>query len=241
VLPRLTANLRLALWTELDCLRNLRELRADGNKIKSIDGLQKLESLVKLSLQSNQIRKVDLTGYRWYVSCLVAGDHCADDELQANIRNVEPEPEPFRQHPGLKAARGIDRFESRYVPRSRGLSLQFCVHCSSLHLNPWAGRRLLSFWVISMMYFQALTAIHTDNNGLSELGMEAGDGGDSGRLGKLRILRVSGNRLQRLDGECFPNLRTLYADNNALTGISHCGRMRRLENLSLRNQAKGKL
>lgn len=87
-------------------------------------------------------------------------------------------------------------------------------------------------------------AMDTDNNGLGELGMEAGEGGDSvgnGCLGKLRILRVSGNRLHRLDGECFPNLRTLYADNNALTGISHCGRMRKLENLSLRNQAKGKL
>ena len=53
--------------TELDCLRNLRELRADGNKIRSIDGLQRLESLVKLSLQSNQIRNVDLTEFRWCV------------------------------------------------------------------------------------------------------------------------------------------------------------------------------
>ena len=51
--------------TELDCLRNLRELRADGNKIRDMDGLQRLESLVKLSLQSNQIRSVDLTGFRW--------------------------------------------------------------------------------------------------------------------------------------------------------------------------------
>lgn len=54
-------------WTELDCLRNLRELRADGNKIRSIDGLQRMESLVKLSLQSNHIRGVDLTGFRWCV------------------------------------------------------------------------------------------------------------------------------------------------------------------------------
>lgn len=69
--------------------------------------------------------------------------------------------------------------------------------------------------------------------------MGAGDGGRA--LSKLRILRVSGNKLQRLDGEFFPSLRTLYADNNALTGISRCGRMKRLENLSLRNQAKGKL
>lgn len=53
--------------TELDCLRNLRELRADGNKIRSMDGLQKLEELVKLSLEANEIRSVDLTGFRWCV------------------------------------------------------------------------------------------------------------------------------------------------------------------------------
>lgn len=53
--------------TELDCLRNLRELRADGNKIRSMDGLQKLEGLVKLSLEANEILNVDLTGFRWCV------------------------------------------------------------------------------------------------------------------------------------------------------------------------------
>jgi len=109
--------------TELDCLRNLRELRADGNKIKSIDGLQKLESLVKLSLESNQIRTVDLTGFRWYVRRLMIGDHCADDKLQAKIRNVKPEPEPIGQHSGLEYARRIDRLESRYVHRHEISSL----------------------------------------------------------------------------------------------------------------------
>ena len=110
-------------WTELDCLKNLRELRADGNKIRSIDGLQKLESLVKLSLESNQIRSVDLTGFRWYVRCLVIGDHCADDTLQAKIRNVKPEPEPVGRHSGLEYARRIDRLESRYVYRHEIFSL----------------------------------------------------------------------------------------------------------------------
>jgi len=112
--PDLTGDLRCC-WTELDCLRNLRELRADGNKIRSIDGLQRLESLVKLSLQSNQIRNVDLTGFRWCVERLVAGDYWADDMLQAKIGNVKPEPEPVGQDPGVKDARGIDRLESRYA------------------------------------------------------------------------------------------------------------------------------
>jgi len=101
--------------TELDCLRNLRELRADGNKIRSVDGLQKLESLVKLSLQSNQIRNVDLTGFRWCVECLVTGSNWADDMLQAKIGNAKPESESAGQHPGAEDARGIDRFESRYA------------------------------------------------------------------------------------------------------------------------------
>lgn len=52
---------------ELDCLRHLRELRADGNKITSVDGLQKMDGLVKLSLQDNRIQDVDLSIYRWSV------------------------------------------------------------------------------------------------------------------------------------------------------------------------------
>lgn len=51
---------------ELQCLRHLRELRADGNRITNLDGLQKLEALTKLSVQGNLIREVDLSLFRWY-------------------------------------------------------------------------------------------------------------------------------------------------------------------------------
>jgi Leucine-rich repeat (LRR) protein len=64
------------LWSEQSCshvlfnvdlspLRHLRELRADGNQIASVDGLQNLDSLVKLSLQGNRIRRVDFSTLRW--------------------------------------------------------------------------------------------------------------------------------------------------------------------------------
>lgn len=53
---------------------------------------------------------------------------------------------------------------------------------------------------------------------------------------RLRILRVSGNRLQQLNSSPFPNLRTLYADNNSLGVITKANRLTKLENLSLRNQ-----
>lgn len=73
-------------------------------------------------------------------------------------------------------------------------------------------------------------ALGLDNNSLGDL--EPG-----GPMGRLRILRVSGNRLRRLNVASFPNLRTLYADNNALTSLVKADRLTKLENLSLRNQS----
>ena len=71
-------------------------------------------------------------------------------------------------------------------------------------------------------------------------------------LQKLRILRLSGNRLKHLDVSRFPNLKTLYVDNNCLVdgkaaqkNQSHkkikqklvgLNRLGKLENLSARNQ-----
>ena len=52
---------------ELEGLRHLRELKADGNKIASLDGLEGIDSLVKLSLQGNSIQTIDLSQYRWCV------------------------------------------------------------------------------------------------------------------------------------------------------------------------------
>jgi Leucine-rich repeat (LRR) protein len=57
-----------------------------------------------------------------------------------------------------------------------------------------------------------------------------------GPMPRLRTLRVSDNRLARLDASRFTNVRTLYADNNRLSGLLGAQRLRKLENVSLRNQ-----
>jgi protein NUD1 len=56
---------------------------------------------------------------------------------------------------------------------------------------------------------------------------------------KVRILRLSGNKVQELDVGWFPNLRTLYADENRLLGqgVKNAGRLSKMENLSLRSQS----
>lgn len=58
-----------------------------------------------------------------------------------------------------------------------------------------------------------------------------------GSMPRLRILRLSGNRLRLVDVGAFNNLRTLYADNNSLTHLVNLGQLKKLENLSLRNQS----
>jgi protein NUD1 len=73
-----------------------------------------------------------------------------------------------------------------------------------------------------------------DNNCLDELVLH-------GILPKLRILRLSANRLKYLDASHFPNLRTLYIDNNLLREVKKANRLVRLENLSLRNQGENGL
>ncbi|KAI0330196.1 hypothetical protein GY45DRAFT_1303526 [Cubamyces sp. BRFM 1775] len=75
----------------------------------------------------------------------------------------------------------------------------------------------------------SLVVLNLDSNSLGELSPEV-------PMLRLRILRVSSNRLQTLNAAPFPNLRTLYADNNSLGTIAKAYRLTKLENLSLRNQ-----
>ncbi|TDL23216.1 hypothetical protein BD410DRAFT_747256 [Rickenella mellea] len=81
-----------------------------------------------------------------------------------------------------------------------------------------------------------LASLNLDENMLTSLGVD-----DS--MPALRVLRASSNKLGYLDVAPFAGLRTLYVDNNALASddggkprLIHLNRLRRLENLSVRNQ-----
>ncbi|RDX46502.1 hypothetical protein OH76DRAFT_1457148 [Lentinus brumalis] len=149
---------------QLECLKHLRELRADGNHIANVDGLQKMDGLIKLSLQGNVIREIDLNDFRW---------------TRLEMLNLS--------HNRLSSIGGLASVPS-------------------------------------------LVALNLDNNLLGEFEPEVA-------MPRLRILRLSGNRLQTLNATPFPNLRTLYADNNSLGSIVKAYRLTKLENLSVRNQS----
>ncbi|KAJ3568381.1 hypothetical protein NP233_g5760 [Leucocoprinus birnbaumii] len=84
--------------------------------------------------------------------------------------------------------------------------------------------------IIGVKTLQSLVALNLDNNCLRTMEVD-------GSMPRLRILRLSGNRLRQVDVGAFANLRTLYADNNSLTHLVKLNRLKKLENLSLRNQS----
>ena len=53
---------------------------------------------------------------------------------------------------------------------------------------------------------------------------------------KLKVLRISHNNLSHFNAEHMPNVRTLFADNNRVNWISGVRNLRKLENLSFREQ-----
>lgn len=55
-------------------------------------------------------------------------------------------------------------------------------------------------------------------------------------LHRLRILRLCENKFQTFDAAPFPNLRTLYLDDNRLHSLENCSTLTRLETFSARDQ-----
>ncbi|KAF8827938.1 hypothetical protein HHX47_DHR4000561 [Lentinula edodes] len=150
--------------SQLSCLRHLRELKADWNKISNLEGLEHMDGLVKLSVQGNRIRSIDILQYQW------------------------------------------TRLEMLNISENR---LDHLIGLASL---------------------PSLIALNVDNNSLEMLIFDS-------PMPRLKILRASGNRLSALDTSFTSNLRTLYVDNNSLTGLTKVDRLTKLENLSLRNQS----
>ena len=50
---------------ELQCLRHLRELKADQNMIRNLDGVLQMDCLIKFSAHGNKIETVDLSKAKW--------------------------------------------------------------------------------------------------------------------------------------------------------------------------------
>ncbi|WAQ81644.1 hypothetical protein PtA15_1A986 [Puccinia triticina] len=153
---------------QLSCLKHLRELKVDDNFIEDVSGLYSVDSLIKLSLKGNRIKKINFECTHW--------DHLEVLNLDRNQ---------------ISEVTGLHHLRSTYL-------------------------------------------LNLDRNQLYSLMIEE-------PMPKLRVLRVNENRLESLEVSKLVNLRTLYIDNNDLMEISGAGALRKLENLSVRDQRGGEL
>ncbi|KAA1088351.1 hypothetical protein PGT21_003444 [Puccinia graminis f. sp. tritici] len=153
---------------QLSCLKHLRELKVDDNFIEDVSGLYSVDSLIKLSLKGNRIKKINFECAHW-------------DNLE--VLN-------------------LDRNQISEV--------------TGLH------------------HLRAVYLLNLDRNQLYSLTIDE-------PMPKLRVLRVNENRLESLEISKMVNLRTLYIDNNDLMEITGASQLRKLENLSVRDQRGGEL
>ncbi|KAH9480554.1 Septation initiation network scaffold protein cdc11 [Psilocybe cubensis] len=131
---------------QLECLRHLRELRADGNKITSADGLQRMDGLVKLSLQGNVIERIDFGQYRWSRLEMLNISHNCLDRMQ-----------------GLSSLQSLIALNA---DMNKLGELEVSGTMGRLRILRVSGNRLKNLDVGRMMNLRTLYA---DNNGLAGL------------------------------------------------------------------------
>lgn len=101
-----------------------------------------------------------------------------------------------------------------------------------LNVDRLQNLSLLNLGTLSLELFcqrGALTSTCTDYNALTTLD-------PAGVMPRLRVLRVCSNQLDSLDISFAPKLRTLFVDSARLGAIEGTHRLRKLENLSVRDQ-----
>ncbi|THH28028.1 hypothetical protein EUX98_g6162 [Antrodiella citrinella] len=169
----------------------------------------------------------------------------AHDRLVGVITDVQPFEPHWEQLSSIDLSkRNLDSVArlKEFLPRLDSLSLN-SNQLSWLSGVPGSVRTLsvasnILTGVTSFNHLINLENVDVSDNKLDSLrhNNQLGELEVTGTMPRLRILRVSGNRMQTLDVYPFPNLRTLYADNNSLGSINNAQRLSKLENLSLRNQ-----
>ncbi|KAF9267601.1 hypothetical protein L218DRAFT_920669 [Marasmius fiardii PR-910] len=174
--------------SQLSCLRHLRELKADRNQITSTEGLENLDGLVKLSLQGNLIRPIDLGRHRW---------------SRLEMLNLS--------HNRLDSISELASLPSLIVLNLDNNSLdtvEFGGNMPRLRIFRASGNRLT---VLNASCMANLRTLYLDNNSLTQiLRLE--------RLTKLENLSVrnQGGRGCHFGGRDTRDVRRLYLSGNGL-------------------------
>ncbi|KAH9012964.1 hypothetical protein EDB83DRAFT_2444339 [Lactarius deliciosus] len=190
----------------------VRSLAVSRNSLTSATSFRHLLGLENLDISYNNIESLS------QLECL---RHLR--ELRADGNHIK----------SLDGLQHMDCLVKLSLQRNHIANIDF-THCSWPRLEALNVSQNRIQRVAGLHLLPSLVVLNLDNNSLDEPELH-------GILPRLRILRLSANRLKRLDSSYFPSLRVLYIDNNSLTEITKADRLVRLESLSLRNQGGNSL
>lgn len=196
----------LYVSTELACLRHLRELRADGNAIASVEGLERMDGLVKLSLEGNALRELELSAFRWtrLEMLNVSGNRLERISGLAGLQALVALNVDDNVLGTLDAGGAMPRVR---ILRASGNRLR------ALHVHWFAGLRTL-YADGNVLEGDALHAVAPVDGPRAKgtVGHAAGRQNKGGALGKLEnlSLRNQGGRGLRLDFEDVRDAKRLY-------------------------------
>ncbi|KAI0317634.1 hypothetical protein OF83DRAFT_1120218 [Amylostereum chailletii] len=208
-------------------LPQLRSLSLNNNQLAWLSGIP--NSVRTLSIAQNALTRVTSFNQLLFLESLDVSHNNIDSlnqlECLRHLRELRADGNRIASLDGLAQ---MDNLAKLSLQENRVVSADF-TQCA------WAKLEVLNLShnrverIAGLSTLASLIVLNLDNNSLGEVETQC-------NMPRLRILRLSANRLKTLHATHFPNLRTLYADNNALGQIVKANRLAKLENLSLRNQ-----
>ncbi|KAL1410565.1 Protein nud1 [Vanrija albida] len=186
----------------------VRTLHVAGNRLSSLTSVNHLRNLQYLDISRNQLDSVS------QLECLVhLRELKADDNSITDISGI------MNMDGLVKLSVSGNKIEKVDFERARWDKLE------TINLS---NNRIRS--IKDLHRLKSVNSINLDKNQLSELEPQI-------PMTSVRTLRFSDNKISELDLSLFPKVRTLFADGNALPGLSRSrSGGNRIENLSLRNQ-----
>ncbi|GAA5826499.1 hypothetical protein JCM5353_003027 [Sporobolomyces roseus] len=187
----------------------LRTLLIASNRLTSLTSFNHLHNLERLDLSNNQLDSVQ------HLSAL---RHLRDLKVDGNqITTIE----------GLGELDGLVRLslKGNQLTGDVDLGKTKWSRLETLHL---AHNRIESLTGLEQLH--SLTSMNLDHNSLTSLDPPSS-------LTRLRILRLCNNPISHIDVSFAPKLRTIYIDSARLGVVQGTEHLRKLENLSVRDQS----
>ncbi|KAH9824344.1 hypothetical protein DFH28DRAFT_1118169 [Melampsora americana] len=193
--------------------RTIRMLLANENRLTDLVSFGHLSNLERLDLSKNGLTSLEqLSGLK-------------------HLRELKVDDNEIESLEGLAALDGLTKLS---VKGNKLKNVHFAgfawPRLEVLNLSRNQIRELSGLEGLHSMY-----SLNLDHNDLYTLSTP-----QQSMLG-LRVLRISDNHIESVDISAFTNLRTIYVDHNDLIEIKGAERLRKLENLSARDQHGGEL